>query len=260
MRSSPKPHALLIWLLAFLLAGSIAANWILFRQGRGYYEQLNALRLDPVGLSHYGTAAEQHVAGSGQVTVVLFGDSRAAQWPAPALDGFAFVNRGIGAETSAQSVQRFDAHVFPLSPDVVVVQVGVNDLKTIPLFPERTEAIVANCQANIRQIVEKAADLDAQVILTTIFPLGRVPLTRLPFWSEDASSAVDQVNAYIRSLEGPGIKVLDAFAVLADEQDKIQSAYSQDMLHLSTAGYEALNRELVKTLEALNDRWIRPQE
>ena len=54
-------------------------------------------------------------------------------------------------------------------------------------------------------------------------------------------------------MEGPDIKVLDAFAVLVDEQGRMQSAYSQDMLHLSTAGYEALSKELVKTLEAVND-------
>jgi lysophospholipase L1-like esterase len=253
MRTSPRPHALLICLLALLLAISIAANWFLYRQGRLYYAQLNGLRLDPLGLSHYSATPEQPVTGPNQVTVVLFGDSRAAQWPAPVLDGFVFVNRGIGSETSAQSLQRFDAHVPPLAPDVVVIQTGINDLKTIPLFPENTEAIVANCQANIEQIVDKVLALDAQVILTTVFPVGKVPLERRLFWSQDVVLALDQVNAYIRSQEKPGVTVLDTFAVLADESGSLRSAYSLDMLHLNAVGYEVLSQELVEALESLND-------
>ena len=252
MKPSPKPHARLPWLLAVLLVGSLAANWFLFRQGRWYYTQLNALRLDPVGLSHHSTAPEQQVAAPDQTIVVLFGDSRAAQWPAPALDDFVFVNRGIGAETSAQSLQRFDAHVTPLRPDVIVIQTGINDLKTIPLFPENTEAIVANCQANIQQIVDKSTALDTQVILTTVFPVGKVPLERRLFWSQDVVLALHQVNAYIRSLEKPGVTVLDTFAVLADENGSLRPAYGQDTLHLNNVGYEALSQELAEALESLN--------
>jgi lysophospholipase L1-like esterase len=237
-----------------LLAGSLAANWFLFRQGQWYYRQLNALRLDPLGLSYYGTEASRaQSTGLGEKLVVLYGDSRAAQWPAPEVDSFAFVNRGIGNQTSAEVLHRFDDHVSPLRPDVVVVQVGINDLKTIPLsaFAERKEAIVANCQANIGQIVGLAADLDATVILTTVFPVGRVPLARRPFWSGDIALAVDEVNAYLRSLEGPRVIVLDAFAVLADADGRTQPAYSRDMLHLDAEGYTELNEELVRMLEIL---------
>jgi lysophospholipase L1-like esterase len=46
--------------------------------------------------------------------------------------GFSFVNRGINTQTSAQVLGRFDKHVVPLHPNIVIVQVGINDLKTIP--------------------------------------------------------------------------------------------------------------------------------
>ena len=68
---------------------------------------------------------------------------------------------------------------------------------TIPLFAERKEAIVANCQANIGQIVDLATGLDATVILTTVFPVGKVPLARRPFWSKNVPLAVDEVNPRI---------------------------------------------------------------
>lgn len=40
-----------------------------------------------------------------------------------------------GAQTSAQVVWRFAEHIAPLQPDKIILQVGINDLKTIPLFP-----------------------------------------------------------------------------------------------------------------------------
>jgi lysophospholipase L1-like esterase len=231
-----------------LLAISLALNRYLFKLARRYYLQLNETRLDPVGLSYYSATPDPRLGSVGLVTVVLYGDSRAAQWPAPQANGFVFVNRGIGAETSAQARQRFDAHVVPLRPQVVLIQVGINDLKTIPLFPERRGAIVDGCVDNIRRIVDKSTDLGAVVILTTIFPVGVVPVERMPFWSDDVPVAVDEVNAALRSWEGDTVIVLDAFALLADEQGVARSAYSEDLLHLTRAGYEVLNDALVPVL------------
>ena len=42
---------------------------------------------------------------------------------------FRFVTNGIGAQTSEYVVARFDVDIAPLKPDVVIVQVGINDLK-----------------------------------------------------------------------------------------------------------------------------------
>ncbi|MBN2394056.1 MAG: SGNH/GDSL hydrolase family protein, partial [Anaerolineae bacterium] len=146
-----KKNVLLV-ILAVLLLGSIALNVLLFRRGQQYYSLLNAVKLDPIGLDWYGSSDMPR--DTDQRRVVFFGDSRAYSWPAiPELKTYQFVNRGIGNETSAQALERFDAHVAPLNPDIVIIQVGVNDLKTIPLFPEQKASITANCKANIAAIV-----------------------------------------------------------------------------------------------------------
>ncbi|MCC6324113.1 MAG: hypothetical protein DCC43_10285 [Candidatus Brocadia sp.] len=103
----------------------------------------------------------------------FFGDSRAYQWPAPAgLDQFEFINRGIGAQTSAQAVQRFDKHVAPLHPDILLIQTCINDLQAIPSLVDLQSWIISNCKDNIRWIVQKARIQGAIVVLTTIFPQG----------------------------------------------------------------------------------------
>jgi lysophospholipase L1-like esterase len=75
----------------------------------------------------------------------------------------------------------------------------------------------------------------------------------MPFWSDDVPIAVDEVNADLRSWEGEKVIVLDAFSLLADEQGTTRSAYSQDLLHLSAAGYEALNEALVPVLATVKE-------
>jgi lysophospholipase L1-like esterase len=185
--------------------------------------------------------------------VVLFGDSRAADWSAPEVEGFRFVNRGTPGESSAQARGRFEAHVAPLRPDVVVVQVGINDLTALGVLPGQREVqattVVANCIANVEQIVERATALGARVVVTTIFPLGAVPA------ADELPAAVEAVNAALRAMEGGrragAVSVLDAYAVLADDEGRTRPAYSLDLLHLTEAGYGRLNEALAAHLAAL---------
>ena len=241
-----------VCLLAIFLIVSLGLNLYLYHQGRLYYLQLNMLSLDPLGLDYHNTVPElQNSSTSDLKLATFFGDSRAASWPAPEADAFEFINRGIGAQTSEQAVLRFDYHVKPLHSDVIIVQVGVNDLKTIPLFPERKESIISDCKGNIQQIVERSTDLGAVAVVSTIFPVGEVPIERRPFWSDDVARAIDEVNSYIRSLEREGVIVFDAYSILADENGITISEYSQDLLHLNDAGYTRLNDELVPVLAAI---------
>jgi lysophospholipase L1-like esterase len=231
-----------------LLGSAIVLNIVLFNQAKKYYLEVNETRLDPVGLSYYPAP---HKTGNQQPRVVFFGDSRAENWKSPDFRGYEFINRGISSQTSVQAVQRFAKHIRPLHPKVVIVQVGINDLKTIALFPERKTAIVAACRSNIEQIVRESKALGAIVILTTIFPVGEVPLQRRPFWSDEIGQAVKEMNRYLATLAADRVIVLDAFSLLADPQGMLLPNYQLDELHLNKQGYLMLNQALVKQLEML---------
>lgn len=244
-----KRWALFTIFLAIGLSGSIFLNMRLFKEAKHYYFELIKTQLDPVGLSKYpANAAEE--ADAQNPRLVFFGDSRAASWTPPNMDGYTFLNRGIGGQTSVQTLQRLDAHIRPLEPDVVVIQVGINDLKAIALFPERKGDIIDNCKANIQQIVAESKKLGAVVILSTVFPVGEVPWERRPFWSDEIDAAVQEVNGYLFTLADDQVKVFDTFQVLADSQGLMLPNYSKDELHLNTEGYIALNRELMRMLVA----------
>lgn len=242
--------------IRFVLAGlllsallvSLGLNYYLFSRGADYYRQLNGTRLDPLGLTYYPTNYPSY-ALAGLPLVVFYGDSRAADWPAPpGLAGLEFINRGIGSQTTAQVIERFDAHLRSLQPQVIILQVGINDLKTIPLFPERKEAIIFACEDNIRRIVQRANGLGATVILTTVFPIGEVPLERRPFWSGDVETGIRRVNEYIHTLASSRVIILDTHDILTGDDGRIRPEYSADLLHITPAGYIALNEALVRIL------------
>lgn len=228
---------------------AVAADFFLFRYAEQYYREMNSIRLDPLSL---GAFPDQPTAVPGSRLAVFYGDSRAADWPTSEIDGFTFLNRGIGGQTSAQVTGRFDAHIRPLQPDILIVQMCINDLKTIPLFPEREADIIAGCLANMRQVVVAAREMGTVVILTTVFPVGNASLERqVFFWSDAVAASVLTVNAALREMAGEGVIVLDAYALLADDSGLMHPEYAADTLHLHPAGYAVLNTALVELLGAM---------
>jgi len=237
--------------LSILFLLSLTLNGYLFFKARQYYLELNGTRLDPLGLSFFPLDSAEEQQEDNEVTAVFFGDSRAAQWPTSGnLDNYHFINRGIGPQTSVQVTARFQQHVAPLKPDLIIVQMCINDLKTIPLFPQNEQAIIRNCLANIDQVLVEAKQIDATVILTTVFPVGDVPLERRIFWSPTIAEAVTAVNEQFRNKANDNVYIFDTFALLVDEQGLLNREFAFDELHLNEAGYAHLNDELLQFLDA----------
>jgi lysophospholipase L1-like esterase len=232
-------------ILSIFLLLSIAGNLVIYERAQRYYLLLNASHLDPLGLSAFDATPVNRE----QPVVVFFGDSRAADWPMPdQIKNVTFVNRGIGNQTTAQIVGRFQAHVAPLQPQIIVIQAGINDLKTIPLFPHQKESIVRNCEANLKQIIDLSIATGSRVIVTTIFPLGKLPLERRPFWSDDVAIAINDVNSFIETLASDQVTIFHTEDVLANPDGIVNPEYSQDFLHLNPTGYAALNEAIYELL------------
>jgi lysophospholipase L1-like esterase len=241
---------LIILVLSVLLVASAGINAYLVQIAHGYEEGANSVRLDPGGLRIY--ASERTKPRGDDPLLVFFGDSRAAMWPAPASPtGYRVVNRGIGYQTTAQMLIRFDADLASLRPNVVVLEAGVNDLKTIADFPARRGEIVAECEANLARIVQRCHQVGATVVLVTVFAIGDVAPWRRPFWSNDVRVAVREVNAFLSSLVGENVVLFDANAVLVDGHGDVRKPFQVDHLHLSPAGYAALNQSLQPALAAI---------
>jgi lysophospholipase L1-like esterase len=241
----PHKSRLLIAILFIALLVSLFFNYRLIQRGVYDYAEQQAVRLNPYNLNYFESEASKTYA---RPLVVFYGDSRAAQWVAPNMPGFNFANRGIGNQTTEQVLGRFDAHLRPLKPDIVVLQVGINDLKSIPVLPNQKARIITQCKTNIAQLVKRSRALGAKVIHSTILPPAQMPLERRPVWSAEVNVAVLELNDYIRSLAGEGVLVLDAHTLLANEQGLMRDNLSRDFLHANESAYAILNADLAMLL------------
>ena len=153
------------------------------------------LCLDPTGASAFSAEKTLAEDDRGEPLVVLFGDSRIAQWlPLPAVADCRVINRGISGQTTALTLLRLERDVLLARPYATVVQIGINDLKLIGLFPERKRFIVESCWRNIQELVDRMTAANIDVVLLTVFPPGPVGLLRTPVWSDDIVRCTDEIN------------------------------------------------------------------
>jgi lysophospholipase L1-like esterase len=238
-------------MLGAALVLSVAGNVGLVRVAQALYAREQEVRLDPIGLRVHEDIRARANAHDHPV-VAMFGDSRVAMWPTPTVEGYDVVNLGIGFQTTDQALLRFDEDVAPLRPAVVVLQVGVNDLKTLPLFPVRSDAIVRRCEANIARIVGKCSAIGAKVVLTTIFSLGDVPFYRRALASpRPTAEAIAEVNDFLRTLASSTVVVVESGSILDDAPGRIQRAFQVDFLHENAAAYGALDQRILPVVRSL---------
>jgi len=225
---------------------SVVLNVLLADGLLALYREFQTVRLNPAGSGAF--RAEKI---DDEPLVILFGDSRIAQWmPLPAVEGCRVVRRGVGGQTTAQALLRLDEDVLAARPRAVVVQVGINDLKTLGVLPDRREAIVESCLRNIETLVDRMAAQGIEVVVLPILPPGPVDLSRRLVWSEAIGDSVEQVNGLLLGWKKDHVTILECRSLLAPKGG-IKPEYAGDTLHLTLAGYETLNRQLEPVLRQM---------
>lgn len=228
----------LILLIGVALA-SLALNVKLFGASvDGYRGELLA-RLSPLGPS-----VSIGPRKPGLRRIVLLGDSRASQWPLE-VAGAEVINLGIAGQTSAQIRARCAAQLRSARADVVVIQMGINDLKAIAVLPTIRGKIESELRANLQAVVAAARSVGSQVVVSTVFPRGPLGFPDRLRWSPDVDTAIGEFNTYIRSTFPD---CFDAAKILAGNDPTVPSLFAADLLHLNAVGYDWLNQKLVPRL------------
>ena len=171
----------------------------------------------------------------GDKRIVFIGDSITEFWSVINPEYFAgksYVNRGISGQTTPQILIRFRADVIALKPATVVILAGINDIagNTGPSTLEMT----AN---NIFSMAELAKANQIKVILCTVLPAYDFS------WKPNQNPAekVVALNKMIKKYaDANGILYLDYFSVMADEQNGLKTAYSEDGVHPNKRGYQIM--------------------
>jgi lysophospholipase L1-like esterase len=248
MRSSSWPRW---WLVALVSSALVAAVVGPFVAVRAMYARELSMRLDPLGRAFYPESGPLP-RDPGTRLVVLYGDSRAAQWPTPSLPGFRFANRGIGGQTSAQILERAERDLFALRPDVVVLELCTNDLKAVSMLPEASEQVIAGCLTHTAELVRRARARGIAVVLCSVFALGDAPLWRRVFDLTDAmAAAIGRVNRALHAQLGRDVAWLDADPLLGTPEGRLRPGYTEDGVHLTPQAYAALEPALRTLLLSL---------
>ncbi len=224
--------------LSFILVGGLLA-------ARTYYAGLKLAAAEPQVTESYTGKPLPAIDRSTKKLAILFGDSRISQWsPRPGWPGFAIVNQGVGGDTTAWLLHRFEQDVASHRPDLVVIQAGINDMVAAGLNAQAEERITANAVVNLTTMVQAARASGAHVILMTIIPPAQPEFWRQAFWSNRILELTESVNDKLLPLHAPPHTwVVDTTAVL-----KPGGAWLQDMnadtLHLTRLAYVTLNAAL----------------
>lgn len=243
-----------IYSFFFVLLCSLVLNGVLFYAAKKFYTDFKITTVFPTHENFYSSRNAQLPEKKKQKRVVLFGDSRIHQWKnLPQIEGFEFVNRGISGEATAQLRARFEPDVVALDPDIVILQLGINDLTAIGLQPKREKEIVEQCRDNLSFFVETLLQMKAiEVILLTIIPPTQPRLARLPVWSDHIPKQVAEINQAWLSLP-PTAKfyIIDTAKILKNASGKWHHNVNQDTLHLTPTGYQYLNQAVITILKTL---------
>lgn len=182
---------------------------------------------DWFGFNRYKADNERIIASGNYPEVVFMGNSITDNWAyfhPVFFSSHNFCGRGIGGQTSAQMLVRFNDDVIDLHPKAVVIMAGTNDVAHNEYWvsPERVvDNIVAMCnQAKAHGIMP---------IISSIPPCSEFP------WRKEIKNSGQTIVDINKSLkayaDANGIVYLDYHSALTDENLGLPKTLSDDGCH-----------------------------
>lgn len=180
-------------------------------------------------------------------TLLLFGDSRIAEWGTPPLPGWNVVNRGCSGATTAELRLLLPEALERSRPAAVLLQAGINDLKLAGVRPDLKGAVVSTCVSNLVEMVNECTRRRMRVIVTPVWPAGPVTLARRVVWNSSVAVAIEETNLRLEQVLGrrEDVLVTNVFAILRRGGVGIdfEQVY-RDTLHLKPEAYSTLSTAL----------------
>ena len=174
---------------------------------------------------------------AGDNRVVFFGDSITDSWK---LDdyfpGKAYINRGIGGQTTPQMLVRYRQDVVDLQPKVVVILAGTNDIAG-NTGPMRNEDI----EANFASFAELARVHNIRVVYSSILPVHNYTDRAKDFFAQRPQARILALNEWLKDYCAKNkIVYLDYFSALVDDKGMLKKDLADDGLHPNAAGFKVM--------------------
>ena len=194
---------------------------------------LTAQNADWPNLERYRKAnAELVPAAAREQRVVFMGNSIMDSWAPrfPAMfPGKPYIGRGISGQTTPQMLVRFRQDVIALTPRVVVILAGTNDIAG-NTGPSTIEMI----EDNLASMAELATANGIRVVMCSVLPVFDYP------WKPGLEPApkIIALNRWMRTYAAEhGAVYVDFHGALADERQGMKKELATDGVHPNDAGY-----------------------
>ncbi len=182
-------------------------------------------------------------------SLLLFGDSRIAQWqPIPDRPYPVAVSGHPGA-SAIRLVPAFQQALGHHRPAVVLLQLGANDAVGAALAePAVRQQALTDTLAAIDRMAQAATAHGARLILVKVIPPVRTdPLRRL-LLGDRADRYIEKVNAALPAIAARHGAALASATPLLAPQGQVPNRFRKDWLHLTPEAYGALDPLLPERL------------
>jgi acetyl esterase/lipase/lysophospholipase L1-like esterase len=168
--------------------------------------------------------------------VVFTGDSITEGWVRADPEFFKennFEGRGISGQTSPQTLLRFQQDVVELKPEVVVINIGINDIA------ENTgDYMEYYTLGNYKSMIAVAKANNIKVVLASVMPAYQFPWRKE---IKDVPEKVISLNKGIKKLaDENGLVYLDYFNALKDERNGLSKEMAGDGVHPTLPCYKIM--------------------
>jgi lysophospholipase L1-like esterase len=90
------------------------------------------------------------------------------------------------------------------------------------------------------------------MVLINIFPVGKIELSRRLVWNKAVNEAIINTNQRLQSYcDDIRVYWFDAYSILSENGETVNTEYQSDFLHINNRGYEALSRELKEQINRI---------
>lgn len=234
-----------IWFAALAVCGLLGLLAIRFIDWRADKMALLVPPPQPAITAVAGVPAAEPV-------LLLFGDSRVAQWqPLPARP-YSIVPAGFPGESAIRLAAQLPDALARSRPAMVMLQLGVNDgVAAAVAGPARRRQALADSVAAFNQMATDTRAAGAGLIILKVLPPVRPDLLRRLVYGSRLENYVDDLNAALPAIAARhGATLVDPLPLLTDAGGHVPDRYRRDTLHLTPAAYASLASLFPSSLKA----------
>lgn len=174
--------------------------------------------------------------------IVLVGDSIFDWYPTDKIfSDFPIVNSGIVGNKTTDILNNMEERVYKYNPTKVFIQIGTNDIEW-----EDSEELNEEVYQNIVKIAEgiKKNRSKSEIYIISIYPVNN----NLPGANDRHSEEIKSINSKLKKYcaTTEGVEYIDAYSQLIDENEMLDTIYTNDGLHPNGLGYAKITEILMK--------------